>query len=86
MKKSRKSKVQKKLSPMAYLLSVGALVIVSAYAHVQFRADLQEEAYRAVASDQKKVIQFSQLNAVEVVQEESPSAPNRSSEGPSLRR
>ena len=60
------------MSPMAYFISVGALVVISAYSHVQFRANIQDEAYRAVASDQKKVIQFSQLNAVE---EESPAAP-----------
>ena len=47
---------------MAYFLTIGTLVVISAYSHVQFRAEIQDQAFRSIAMDQKKTIQFSQIN------------------------
>lgn len=48
---------------MAYFLTIGTLVVISAYSHVQFRAEIQDQAFRSIAMDQKKTIQFSQINS-----------------------
>ncbi len=58
--KKKASKLKPKHGPMSYFLTIAALVVVSAYSHIQFRADVQDQAFRAIASDQK--LQFSQLN------------------------
>lgn len=66
MKRSRQSRSSKKLkekhSPMLYFMTIAILVVLSSYSHIQFREDVQDQAFRAVASDIPKTIQFSQLN------------------------